>query len=117
MGGRVQHTNPELHIPIFPRRGLITELIIRHFHETLAHVGATHVLASIRRQFWIVKGRAAVKHVLSKCVKCRMLYAPLCQQEITPLPKCRTGVGDFPFSGLWVRLFWPFQNEIWKVGV
>ena len=109
MRGRVQRKGTDQHIPILPRKGRITELIIRHFHESQAHVGATQVLAAIRRQYWIVKGMAAVRQVLSKCARCRLLYAPVCQQEIAPLPKCRTECGKFPFEDCGLDYFGPFK--------
>ena len=55
---------------------------------------------------------AAVRHVLSRCVKCRLLFAPLCQQEMAPLPRCRTEVGEFPFEDCGLDYFGPFKVKL-----
>ena len=89
------------HSPILPPKGRIAELIIRHFHESRVHVGATQVLAATRPAQWIIEGMAAGRQVLSKC-------APACQQKMAPSPKCRTEDGKFPFEDGGSDYFGPF---------
>ena len=45
-----------------------TKLIILDSHERVLHHGIETTLSDVRSNFWIVKGRKAVKSVLRKCV-------------------------------------------------
>ncbi|KRY62161.1 hypothetical protein T4A_13049, partial [Trichinella pseudospiralis] len=46
-------------------------------------------LAALRKRFWILKGRSAVKRVLRRCVVCRTENARCLNQIMAPLPKNR----------------------------
>ena len=41
------------------------------FHEKLMHAGVSHILAAIRREFWIPQRRSSVRRVLLNCLRCR----------------------------------------------
>ncbi|KRZ64883.1 hypothetical protein T08_11921, partial [Trichinella sp. T8] len=43
-------------------------------------------LAALRKRFWILKGRSAVKRVLRRCVVCRKENARCLNQIMAPLP-------------------------------
>ena len=47
-----------------------TRLIIFNAHEVTMHHGIKTILAWIRKNYWIVKGRKSVKEVIRKCVIC-----------------------------------------------
>ncbi|CAB3999872.1 Hypothetical predicted protein [Paramuricea clavata] len=49
---------------ILPSRHRFTELLIRERHEDIHHQGIRDTLNSIRQQYWILKGREAVKRVI-----------------------------------------------------
>ena len=53
------------------QREYYTSLLIQYVHERLIHAGVSHTLASLRQEYWIVKGRVEVKKVLSRCLVCR----------------------------------------------
>lgn len=42
----------------------VTDLIIMMQYQKEGHLGTSQVLASINKEFWILKGKAAVKRVL-----------------------------------------------------
>ena len=52
------------HQMILPKKGHITDLIIRDMHERKGHSGREHVLAALRAKCWIVDGNASVRRVL-----------------------------------------------------
>uniref|UniRef100_A0A1I7V741 Integrase_H2C2 domain-containing protein n=1 Tax=Loa loa TaxID=7209 RepID=A0A1I7V741_LOALO len=55
--------------PIYlPKTNRITELIIQQQHERLHHAGIAHTLTELRRRFWIPKGRAAIKRIISRVI-------------------------------------------------
>ena len=67
LGGRLQNApipTEVKHPVLLPKKHHVTDLIVRKYHEELAHAGREHVLSSIRKKFWIVKGRVAVRRVL-----------------------------------------------------
>ncbi|XP_038133532.1 uncharacterized protein LOC119778397 [Cyprinodon tularosa] len=74
VGGRLhQAALPEhtRHPAILAKNNHVTTLIIRNAHEETGHGGRNHTLARLRERVWICKGNAAVRSVLSRCVKCR----------------------------------------------
>jgi len=114
LGGRVQGCEP---LPILPSTGRMTSLIIRHYHEVSGHAGPTHVLASVRREYWIIKGMATVRRVLRDCAKCRLLHAPPCEQAMAPLPRFRTESESYPFSHTGLDYFGPFLVKYNRITV
>ncbi len=56
---------------LLPTRHRFTELLIRERHEGIHHQDIRDTLNSIREQYWILKGRAAVKRIIYKCVVCK----------------------------------------------
>ena len=53
-------------------------------HENVNHNGVGETLTEIRSQIWIIKGRQAVKDVLSKCVTCKKLQGRTYSSPPTP---------------------------------
>ena len=76
VGGRLDAADlsfNEAHPIILPNREHVTELIISHYHCKVGHMGRMSVLAQVRSKYWIIRGNAAVRSVLGKCVDCRKL--------------------------------------------
>ena len=82
--------------PILLRRDSnFTKLLIMKVH--VMHHGIETTLKEIRLRFWIVKGRATVKSVLSKCVICKRFQGKPLNPNTTPdLPSER--ISDFSYS-------------------
>ena len=75
---------------ILPRNGHTTTLIIRHFHQKVQHSGRGITLNELRASgYWIVNGNAAVRSVISKCVRCRHLRGSVGEQKMANLPESR----------------------------
>lgn len=49
---------------IIPPKHPVSQLLIAAFHQKLAHAGQNHILAQVRKKFWIPKGRSAVGKVV-----------------------------------------------------
>ena len=79
-----EHTN---HPTILAKDHHITTLIIRNTHKEIGHRGRNHTLARLRQRVWICKGNAAVRSVLSKCVKFRK--SQLCRVATHNAPRKR----------------------------
>ena len=73
VGGRLQEAVTlswnEKHAMILPKGHHVSELFVRHYHETAARIGGEQTLPELRRLFWIIAGRNLVKRTIRKCVK------------------------------------------------
>ena len=52
-------------------------------------MGASQVLAAMNKDYWIIKGRPAVKRVIQSCLSCRFWKAVPGQQQMGNLPADR----------------------------
>ncbi|XP_028417189.1 uncharacterized protein LOC114541467 [Dendronephthya gigantea] len=72
-------------------------------------MGQESVLSSIRKQYWIVKGTAAVKRVIKSCVICQRRKKRLSEQFMANLPETRLIPNKPPFTYVGVDYFGPLQ--------
>lgn len=114
IGGRLRKAPmsfDEKHPIILPYKHHVTDLIIRDCHERVGHQGREHVLSSLREQFWIIKGNAAVRKVLRNCIRCRRNQSPVMQQQMSDLPVERVTANEPPFTYTGVDCFGPFYTK------
>jgi len=83
-------------------------MIIRLYHENKGHSGTSHVLNCIRKRFWIIRGRAAVRKVLHSCFKCRLWNTGVCNQCMADLSEAGVSAGNPPFIATGVDLIKAF---------
>lgn len=111
VGGRIRHADlpvQEKHPLILPKKGYVTELVIRHHHAKIHHQGRGITHASIRSSgVLIICGNSAVGHYISKCVKYRRYRGAPQGQKMTYLPADRLGENP-PFTYSAVDYFGPF---------
>ena len=92
-GGRLSQTSLAYvvkHPVLLPKKGHLTDLIVRHFQQRTSDQGRARTHAEIRLPgFWIVDGSSIVSHHISKCVTCRKLRAASQQQKMADLPSDR----------------------------
>ena len=58
VGGRLQNARvsfDQKHPIILPHSHHVTDLVIRHYHKELHHVGASHIWTALRQRFWVIK--------------------------------------------------------------
>ena len=68
------------HPVILPYKHHVTDLIIRDHHQRMGHLGQESVLSSLRKKYWILKWRSAVRCVLNKCSDCQRRKAKPAEQ-------------------------------------
>ena len=74
--GRYLQTSALKHPALLPKKGHLTDLIVRHFQQRRGDQGRARTHAEIRLSgIWIVDGSSIVSHHISKCVTCRKLRA------------------------------------------
>ena len=93
VGGRLQHSNLDekvMHPVTLPKKGKLTEMIIRWCHQKTAHSGRNITLNEIRTSgYWVIQGNSAVKEMISRCVTCRRLRGKVGEQIMADLPQDR----------------------------
>ena len=110
VGGRLENALIKFeakHPIVLPYRHHVTDLIISQHHQKTGHLGQEYVLSSLRQLYWIIKGRSAVRRVISSCFLCKKLGAVRREQLMADLPKERLMSGDPPFSHVGVDYFGP----------
>ena len=112
VGGR--HNNAQLsekakHPIIIPYKHHVTNLIIKHYHLNVGHIGQESVLACLRQQFWIPKGLSAVRQVIRLCIDCQTIKRPPSTRFMADLPRDRTKVYEPPFTSVRIDYFGPFE--------
>ena len=111
VGGRIQYADVpyyEKHPLILPKKGHVTELVIRHHHERCQHQGRGVTHARIRSSgMWIVNGGSSVSRHIANCVTCRRCQGPPLTQKMANLPEDRVQASP-PFTYCAVDYFGPF---------
>ena len=110
VGGRLDRAPIDYdvrHPIILPNNSHFTELLIQLHHHLVGHSGMGHIWSSIRQNYWIIKGGAAVRHVIGKRVPCRKRNSSVSQQLMADLPSGRLQIEEPPFSHVGVDYFGP----------
>ena len=125
VGGRIRRADVPgdvKHPVIIPRRGHLTELLIKHHHLKVNHMGRGMTHNELRQNgYWVINGSSGVARFISSCVTCRRLRRPTEQQKMACLPEDRLEPAP-PFSFCAVDYFGPFivkerRSEVKRYGV
>jgi ribosomal protein L13E len=114
VGGRLTRASVQFHVKhpvILPRKGHVTALVIKHYHQRIRHQGRGMTLNELRANgFWITGGSSAVARHIYDCLPCRKLRASPQDQKMADLPKDRyrtiTSV-----HGMRCGLLWPLAHN------
>lgn len=111
VGGRLKHSalHPsQKHPMLLPPKHPVTLLVMRHYHEKVAHQGRYLTHGAIREAgFHIEKGTKVIKTFIHSCITCRRLRSPTSSQIMADLPACRLEEAP-PFHHTGVDVFGPF---------
>lgn len=87
---------------ILPRQHHFTMLMVRYYHQRLAHQLIEATIAAVRKRFWVPQVRVLVRMVHQTCQKCRFRTAspeaPI--QGQLPLDRLTPHVRPFASTGL-----------------
>lgn len=112
VGGRLKHAgvNDEAKHPIIlPYTHRVTDLVIEQVHIEVGHMGQESVLSALREHYWIVKGRSAVRQVISRCLECQKAKNKPGKQLMADLPGERVTPYKPPFTATGVDYFGPLE--------
>ena len=72
---------------LMPKHCHFTELIIVSAHRRMLHAGVAQTLADVRKEYWVLQGRSAVRKILRKCLICiHWEGGPFKTPPFAPLP-------------------------------
>ncbi|XP_028254480.1 uncharacterized protein LOC114430714 [Parambassis ranga] len=112
IGGRLAPadlTREEKHPVIIPHGHHIATLMVRYYHEKVAHQGRHITEGAIRAAgLWITGSKRLVSSILYKCVICRKLRGALQVQKMSDLPADRLSQMP-PFTNVGLDVFGPWM--------
>ncbi|XP_061128044.1 uncharacterized protein LOC133149871 isoform X1 [Syngnathus typhle] len=116
VGGRLRHAEgldlDTIHPVIMDPSHHVTKLIIKNADDSLLHPGPERVLAELRRRFWIIRGREAIRKHQYSCLECRRWRAKPDVPKMADYPPARLRLYKPPFYSTGVDCFGPFQVRI-----
>ena len=106
---------------MLPAKSHLTTLIIADAHFKTYHAGVATTLAQLRKTYWILKGKVAVKKYIQSCHWCKILrHFPFKLPPMPPLPSLRLQQ-SVPFQYLGLDYFGPLLvksgQEVFKIWV
>lgn len=112
VGGRIHRADledQEKHPLILPAGHHVTALLIRHYHDKVAHQGRHFTEGALRTAgVWIVGGKRIISSIIFKCVICRKLRGKREIQKMSDLPADRLAT-DPPFTHVGLDVFGPWS--------
>ena len=94
VGGRLENSTleyQEKHPVILPKGHHVSELIIRHFHESVHHQGRLITSGAVREAgYWVVGAHRMISSLIESCVNCKKLRGATLTQHMANLPPDRT---------------------------
>ena len=126
VGGRLQQgssmTDNYKHPILIPKETNLAQLLVRHCHERIHHLGKRSTLSAVREAgFWIVNGTGLAKRELARCVYCAKIRKPPGEQQMATLPEERLKQTP-PFTNVGMDVFGPFitkdkrtENKRWGI--
>ena len=111
VGGRIPLADlpwEEKHPIIVPKKHHVATLLVRHYHEKVAHQGRHLTEGAVRSAgLWLIGGKRLVSSIIHKCVTCNKLRGKMEEQIMSNLPAERLDPGP-PFTNVGVDVFGPW---------
>ncbi|XP_029564276.1 uncharacterized protein LOC115159007 [Salmo trutta] len=99
----------EKHPLIIPQTHYVATLLVRHYHEQVAHQGHHFSDGAIRAAgFLIIGSKRLVSGIIHKCVTCRKIRGRLVDQKMADLPANRL-TSEPPFTSVGLDVFGPWN--------
>ncbi|KAK7915538.1 hypothetical protein WMY93_011299 [Mugilogobius chulae] len=116
VGGRLRrssHLEPEtIHPVVLDPHHKVTQLIIQDTDRALCHPGSERLFAELRRKYWILRGREAVKRHQHSCPECQRWRAMPTVPKMSDLPEARLRLLKPPFFSTGMDCFGPFTVKV-----
>ncbi|XP_073722599.1 uncharacterized protein [Misgurnus anguillicaudatus] len=116
VGGRLRRVvdmqDSVLHPLVLDSNHPVTRLIIHHYDHQLHHPGSERLFAEIRRYYWILRGREAVRRFQRDCPECQRWRAQPTIPKMSELPSARLQLYKPAFHSCGVDCFGPLSVKI-----
>ncbi len=116
VGGRLRHAKhmelDAIHPIVLDPQHHLTKLLIKDYDASLLHPGPERVFAELRRRYWILRGREAIKKYQYRCVDCQKWRAKPGVPKMADLPSARLRLYNPPFYSTGMDCFGPFTVKI-----
>lgn len=112
VGGRLHHSTlsyDERHPIILPPKAHFTKLLVDRYHRRTLHGGVQLMSSVLRRQYWIVNARNAIRHRIHRCIICFRQRAETSKQLMGSLPSARVRSTVRPFLHTGIDYCGPFD--------
>lgn len=112
VGGRLRQveglSSDMVHPIVLHPKHPVTQLLVQQYDNKLCHPGPERVFAEIRRRFWILRGREAVRRHQHHCSHCQKWRAKPKVPQMADLPPARLRLLKPAFFSTGVDCFGPF---------
>ncbi len=116
VGGRLRQAEglelSVIHPIVLDPHHWVTKLLIRDYDSKLCHPGPERVFGEIRRNFWILRGREAIRKQQHLCKDCQKWKNQPVIPKMADLPPARLRLLKPPFYSTGMDCFGPFQVKI-----
>ncbi|XP_058652120.1 uncharacterized protein LOC131552381 [Onychostoma macrolepis] len=116
VGGRLRRSEDldpaAVHPIILDHRHPTTKLLIQDYDSRLSHPGPERVFAEIRRKFWILRGREAIRRYQHTCTDCRRWKSSPQVPKMADLPIARLRLYKPAFYSTGMDCFGPFVVKV-----
>ena len=93
-------------------RHAVTKLLIRQVDHDLKHPGAERLFAELRRKFWILRGREAIRREQRSCPECQRWRAQPVNHQMADLPPAWLRLHQPAFYSTGIDCFGPMQIKV-----
>lgn len=116
VGGRLRRAvgleTDFIHPVVLDSSHLVTQLLIKDLDAKLLHPGSERLFAELRRKYWLIKGRSAVRQHQRTCQGCQKWRASPDVPKMADLPPARLRLFQPAFWSTGVDCFGPFQTKV-----
>ena len=97
-----------VHPILLSGKGIVTNLIVKWYQQTVGHGGRVYTLNKIRSSgCWIVKANSVVWSFIARCVRYGYLRGKVGEKKMADLPAYRIRA-ELPFAYVGLDMFGPF---------
>ena len=116
VGGRLRRSddlpNDTRHPIVLDPSHHVVKLLIKDYDISLKHYGSERIFAEMRRKFWVLRGREAIRMHQHRCFDCRKWRAKPQVPKMADLPPARLRLFKPPFYSTGMDCFGPMLVKI-----
>lgn len=116
VGGRLRRCHDleaaVIHPVVLDPKHPVTRLLIRQADSDMKHPGAERLFAELRRKYWILRGREAIRSEQRSCPECQKWRAQPANPKMADLSLARLRLHQPAFFSTGIDCFGPMQVKV-----